>query len=73
MDRLKYLYSNISEFDEHIEYLEEHEMKLLKAHKLDQESKLQALKDQNQREEAKSVLSSPEKVFESSETDNTQN
>jgi len=40
MDRLKYLYSNISEFDEHIEYLEEHEMKLLKAHKLDQESKL---------------------------------
>jgi len=40
MDRMKYLYSNIAEFDEHIEYLEEYEMKLLKAHKLEQESKL---------------------------------
>jgi len=40
MDRLKYLYLNIAEFDEHIEYLEEHEIKLLKAHKLEQESKI---------------------------------
>ena len=42
MDRLKYLYANISDFDEHIEFLEEHEMKLLKGHKLDQESKIKA-------------------------------
>jgi len=40
MDRLKYLYLNIEELDEHIEYLEEHEIDLLKARKLNHESRL---------------------------------